>query len=382
MGALAREPDDTGSLNEGPSDGPSNDGPSKDGPPSDGPSKYAPKSERRPAHQQQQNLGSAPAGFDPEPPWRRKGQPGAFTDDVAELDSQPGLMPDGVPQPPASDKPVKIFGAKGRLVGAIVLTAAGAAGYVWGSGPRATAPGLPASVGVAERVMPVPAASPESARAQTPLPRLTVDAVRWWQVGETVPVTISSTDAGSNVNVVIRGLAPGSALSAGTPAGLNAWRLAIKDFNSAAIRPPRGFVGVMNLTLELRLADEVVDRKTLQVEWSGTSVPASAAHSQRLDATEVALLMKKGAEFVADGNIGAARMTFQLAADAGEPRAAFALAETYDPLVLEKLGTKGGITPDIALAQRWYEKAKALGSTMATERLQRLAHVPEKTGDR
>jgi hypothetical protein len=300
------------------------------------------------------------------------------------LGSQPAPASDRVPKPPAPDSPVRIFGAKGRLVGIIALTAAGAAGYMWNSAPRPTAPELPTSVGVAERAMPVPAASPEPAWAQTPLRRLTADAVRLWEADEPVPLTISSTDAGSNVSVVIGGLAPGSALSVGTPAGPNAWRLAIRDINRAVVRPPRGFVGVMNLTLELLLADdEVADRKSLQLQWSGKSVPASAVSSQRrLDAAEVALLMKKGAEFVADGNIGAARMMFQPAADAGEPMAAFALAETYDPLVLEKLGTKGGITSDIALAQRWYEKAKAFGSTVATERLQRLARLPEKVGGR
>jgi len=48
-------------------------------------------------------------------------------------------------------------------------------------------------------------------------------------------------------------------------------------------------------------------------------------------------------------------------------------ATDYDPVVLEKLGAKGGITPDIALAQRWYEKAKELGSPVAPERIARLA---------
>jgi hypothetical protein len=85
--------------------------------------------------------------------------------------------------------------------------------------------------------------------------------------------------------------------------------------------------------------------------------------SQRhLDIFEITLLMKRGDELVATGNIGAARSMFRLAAEAGEPTAAMALAETYDPVVLEKLGAKG-ITPDPVLAQHWYEKAKALGST-------------------
>ena len=145
------------------------------------------------------------------------------------------------------------------------------------------------------------------------------------------------------------------------------------------VTPPRGFVGVMHLTLELRLADETVaDRGNLQLEWSRKSVVVSAASSQRhLDAAEIALLMKKGLEFMANGNIGAARLMFQPAAEAGEAMAAFALAETYDPLVLEKLAAKGGITPDVALAHAWYERAKELGSTVALERMARLTRRSE-----
>jgi hypothetical protein len=154
---------------------------------------------------------------------------------------------------------------------------------------------------------------------------------------------------------------------AGVPESSNAWRLASMDIDHAVIRPPRGFVGVMNLTLELRRSDDsVADRKRLQLEWSGpppTASTASAESAQRhLDASEIALLMKRGTELAGSGNIGAARLMFQPAAEAGEPSAAFALAQTYDPSVLEKLGAKG-ITADVALAQRWYDKAKALGLT-------------------
>jgi TPR repeat protein len=78
-----------------------------------------------------------------------------------------------------------------------------------------------------------------------------------------------------------------------------------------------------------------------------------------------------------NGSVGAARMMFQAAAEAGDPAAAFALAETYDPLVLKKLKAKGGITPDVGLAQAWYRKARELGSAIAPERLDRLAHLLE-----
>ncbi len=80
---------------------------------------------------------------------------------------------------------------------------------------------------------------------------------------------------------------------------------------------------------------------------------------------------------LANADIAGARLIFQRAAEAGDAAAAFALAETYDPLVLRKLGTKGGITSNIALAQSWYEKARDLGSTIAPERLVRLTQLPE-----
>jgi TPR repeat protein len=91
-----------------------------------------------------------------------------------------------------------------------------------------------------------------------------------------------------------------------------------------------------------------------------------APSPQHLDASEIASLVKRGAELMANGNIAAARQLFEPAAEAGDPAAANALAETYDPSVLEKLGAKA-ITPNIALARRWYERAKALGSTAAGE---------------
>jgi TPR repeat protein len=60
---------------------------------------------------------------------------------------------------------------------------------------------------------------------------------------------------------------------------------------------------------------------------------------------------------------------YQRAAEAGDATAAFALAETYDPMVL----AKGGVSPDVLVARGWYERARDLGSTAAPERLERLA---------
>ena len=105
--------------------------------------------------------------------------------------------------------------------------------------------------------------------------------------------------------------------------------------------------------------------------------PASQTPASVQDASEIAAKMKIGAELMASGDITAARMMFQRAAEAGEAAGAFALAETYDPVVLRRLRLRGGITPDVALARSWYEKARDLGSIAAPERIVRLTQIPQ-----
>jgi TPR repeat protein len=106
---------------------------------------------------------------------------------------------------------------------------------------------------------------------------------------------------------------------------------------------------------------------------SSASRPPTAAD----DASEIAAKMKIGTELMASGDITAARMMFERAAEAGEAAGAFALAETYDPVVLRRLRLRGGIAPDVALARRWYEKARDLGSIAAPERIVRLTQIPQ-----
>jgi len=199
---------------------------------------------------------------------------------------------------------------------------------------------------------------------------------------EPAPLGVSAYEAGGGAGLLINGLAPGSRLSAGGPVGADAWQLSIADLDGAMLVPPPGFIGAMELAIALRLADgTIADRKRLRLEWSPrlpvaaakpAPEPVSRPAPRTLDAKEVAVLLKRGAELVANGNIVAARLIYKRAADAGEAQAAFALAETYDPLVLQRLGVKG-LAADAAMAQSWYEKAGALGSTEARGRLELLA---------
>jgi len=109
--------------------------------------------------------------------------------------------------------------------------------------------------------------------------------------------------------------------------------------------------------------------------------PASSSAPQpplpQPEASDIAARMKIGTDLIAAGDVAAARTMFECVAEAGDAAGAFALAETYDPAVLGTLHLRGGITPDPALARRWYERAKDLGSSAAPERIARLKQNPE-----
>jgi TPR repeat protein len=64
---------------------------------------------------------------------------------------------------------------------------------------------------------------------------------------------------------------------------------------------------------------------------------------------------------------------FQRAAEACDVRAAFALGASYDPIMLQKLGV-ALLDPDVAAARAWYEKAKELGSSEASQELELLSN--------
>jgi TPR repeat protein len=68
-------------------------------------------------------------------------------------------------------------------------------------------------------------------------------------------------------------------------------------------------------------------------------------------------LLERANSLLFDGDIVAARALFKYIADHGEPRAAFALAQTSEQPTLDRSGAKG-ITPEIQMAQSWYRKAK------------------------
>ena len=97
----------------------------------------------------------------------------------------------------------------------------------------------------------------------------------------------------------------------------------------------------------------------------------AAAPSKTLDAETLAALMTRAKSLLALGDIAAARLLLERAANAQDATAAFLLAQTYDPAVLGVRDTRS-ITADPVMARDWYRKAASFGSADAQQRLTQL----------
>jgi hypothetical protein len=97
----------------------------------------------------------------------------------------------------------------------------------------------------------------------------------------------------------------------------------------------------------------------------------TAARSKTLDAETLAALMTRAKSLLALGDIAAARLLLERAANSQDATAAFLLAQTYDPAVLGARDTRS-IAPEPVLALDWYRKAASLGSADAQQRLTQL----------
>ena len=117
--------------------------------------------------------------------------------------------------------------------------------------------------------------------------------------------------------------------------------------------------------------DIVSDDRTAQQSQVGATTREGPAPSKTLDAETLTALLTRAKKMLALGDIGAARLLLERAANAQDATAAFLLARTYDPSVLGSLDTRS-IIPDARLARDWYRKAAGLGSPEAQKRLTQL----------
>ena len=115
-----------------------------------------------------------------------------------------------------------------------------------------------------------------SERPSQQTPRLSITETTVRTADPAVPLHASLSGPIEGCTIRIEGLAKGSTLNVGEAWGATGWRLAPTELDAALVRPPWGFVGGMDLTLQLRRPDDsVVDRKRVHVEWSRPASPCA-----------------------------------------------------------------------------------------------------------
>jgi hypothetical protein len=228
-----------------------------------------------------------------------------------------------------------------------------------------------------------------STRPEEPAPaRRLFGEDRRGPVNTTLPLGIALDGAAAGSAIVVSGLAAGTRLAAAKADTTGGWQVAAADIGKVAVQPPADFVGAMDAIVDLRLADgTIADSLVVRLEWLQASAPARAVPEPKrapeapapqpkpaMNAEEIAVLVRRGHDFLATGDISAARVVFRRAAEGGNAHAALTLGATYDPIVLKQVGAVG-IAGDAEKARTWYRKAEELGSAEATRRLADLART-------
>jgi hypothetical protein len=222
------------------------------------------------------------------------------------------------------------------------------------------------------------------------------------------PILIEPADAiPRNSFVRLRGLPSMAALSEGHVIGAGSWAVPIHALRDLKISLPTGSAGRSDIAILLVAVDGTVlveTTTTLTVsagraaasqakerappagaamlragvpvdvgamKQEPTAPPAVVPPSVPQDREKAIRLFARGNEQLEEGNISAARLFYERAAEAGLPEAAMALAATFDAAELARLNARG-IRPDGKVARQWYERARQLGARGAEERLRRL----------
>jgi TPR repeat protein len=83
-----------------------------------------------------------------------------------------------------------------------------------------------------------------------------------------------------------------------------------------------------------------------------------------LSAPEIVALVARADALFGKGDLAAARLLYERAADAGDGQAAVKLGETFDPVFLDHAHLRG-VRGDSGTAMSWYRRARDLGTADA-----------------
>ena len=234
-------------------------------------------------------------------------------------------------------------------------------------------------------------------------------------VNEPLSLGVNVNSPGASATVTIGGIPADARLTVGRRMSTGEWGVPAQEISNVSIIPPADFVGVMNLTAELRGSDGAALVSSLvRLTWTsatpGTSAtpvdtvgvsasaaavasgaaaptppqqqsvtspePAGAARAEppmrEINPDEVAGFLRRAQELLATGDVQAARLLLLRAAEAHDARAALSLAKTFDPILSKQFGAADP-EPDLAQARNWYQKAEEWGALEARRQLEALA---------
>ena len=204
---------------------------------------------------------------------------------------------------------------------------------------------------------------------------------------------------GDHGGLRIVGVPPSCSLNRGfSTAG--AWYVSLDDVKNLALLAPKNFKGSLVLTVNLIQAS---DRNPISWEVP-LKILAGSSASQRPVAAENIIAKKKDVaaentiakkkdvapplvpatpskndrlqlerarKLLDDNDVASARLVLKRLAKANIAEAAFELAQTYDPDILQTIQTSGHAV-DLKKARQWYMRAAQLGHSKATKRASEL----------
>jgi len=158
--------------------------------------------------------------------------------------------------------------------------------------------------------------------------------------------------------------------------------LGLRPSLSQAAEAPAPVVKAQPVRVATASADAVASTTLVKEAAAAPSAAIASAPPQqpterrvlRLDDEQIAILLKRGQDFLANGDLAAARLLLRRAAEAGSAEAALTLGTTFDPVTLQRLGAIGAVA-NLAKARQWYQRAAELGSTAASQQLAGLGDV-------
>ena len=314
-----------------------------------------------------------------EPTWKRKKRAAVFEGDAAlrELRSRLASAPDQTPEPPLYQTRTPIFAAVVRLLGVMVLAAAGALGFLWITGPRGAPPQVAGKASSGD----VAFASYRGldAAPQRPSAAENVAAPNAQPSGRTSFAVANITEAGSTPQSALVPRTPAAPppaphITAPAPAPhVTAPPPVPRVTAPPAVAAPLPAAAASPPAVAMPSPAIVAPSPVLQVPASRTVAvpPPATSVAAPPDWDEIADLLGRARTYLSSGDVAAARLVLRRAAERNDPQAALALGGTYDPTVLQRLGIVS-FQADATRAREWYRKAKELGSADASVRLEQL----------